>query len=111
MKKKNMLFIVIGVLLLLSVINFFTGTTITINGKRVTGMGNYIATYLALFILAVASVILIPSLFILAVMLLIIFAAFAMLFFPLMPVASLLLPTIIMAGIICFIYRLVKKKE
>jgi glucan phosphoethanolaminetransferase (alkaline phosphatase superfamily) len=111
MKKKNILFIVIAVLLLLSVINFFTGTTITINGKQVTGMGNYIAAYLALFILAVALVILIPSVLILAVVLLIIFAAFVMLFFPLMPVASLLLPTIILAGIIYLIYRLVKKKK
>jgi len=52
MKKKNILLIVLGILLLVSVIHFFTGTTLTINGKQVTSIGEYIATYLALVIIA-----------------------------------------------------------
>jgi hypothetical protein len=88
MKKKNILFIVMGILLLLSIFNFWSGTTITINGRQVTGIGNYIATYLALMALAVALAILIPSVLILAVVLVIIFVVFIMLFFPLMPFSS-----------------------
>ena len=111
MKKKNILLIVIGILLLVSVINFFTGTTITINGKQVTSMGGYTAAYLALVILAVVMVILIPSVFILAVVLSLILVVFIVLFFPLMPIAFLLLPAIIFAGIIYLVYRLIKKKK
>jgi len=111
MKKKNILFIVIGILVLVSVIHFFTGTTITINGKQVTSIGGYIATYLALVIIAVVLVILIPSVFILTVVLSIIFVLFIMLFFPLMPIALLLLPGIILAGIVYVVYRLVEKKK
>jgi hypothetical protein len=74
MKKKNVLLIVIGILLLVSVIHFFTGTTtITINGKQVTSIGGYVAAYLAMIIIAVVMVILIPSVFVLAVVLSIIF--------------------------------------
>ncbi len=109
--KKKILFVVLGILLLAAVINFFSGTTITVNGKQITGMGRYVATYLALVILAVALVILIPSVFILAVVLTIIFVVFFMLFFPLMPFSSLLLPAIILVAIVCLVYRLVKKKE
>jgi hypothetical protein len=111
MKKKNILLIVLGILLLVSAIHFITGTTITINGKQVTSIGGYIATYLALVIIAVVLVILIPSVFILTVVLSIIFVLFIMLFFPLMPIASLLLPAIILAGIVYLVYRLVKKKK
>jgi len=111
MKKKNILLIVLGIILLVSVIHFFAGTTITINGRQVTGIGGYIAVYSALIILAVVLVILIPSVFILAVVLSIIFVLFIMLFFPLMPVAFLLLPGIIFVGIIYLVYRLVKKKK
>ena len=111
MKKKNILLIVIGILLLVSVINFFTGTTITINGKQVTSIGGYIAAYLGLVIIAVVLVILIPSVFVLAVVLSIIFVIFIMLFFPLVPIGSLLLPAIILAGIVYLVYRLAKKKE
>ena len=111
MKKKNILLIVLGIILLVSVIHFFTGTTITINGRQVTGIGGYIAAYSALTILAVVLVILIPSVFILAVVLSIIFVLFIMLFFPLMPIAFLLLPGIIFVGIVYLIYRLVKKRK
>ena len=111
MKKKNILLIVMGILLLVSVIHFFTGTTIIINGKQVNSIGGFIATYLALVSLAVVLVILIPSVFILAVVLSIIFVVFIMLFFPLMPIAFLLLPGIILAGIVYLVYRLGKKKK
>ncbi len=111
MKKKNILLIVLGIILLVSVVHFFTGTTITINGRQVTGIGGYIAAYSALIILAVVLVILIPSVFILAVVLSIIFVLFIALFFPLMPVAFLLLPGIIFVGIVYLIYRLVKKRK
>src|SRR5271169_2623119 len=104
MNKKNILLIVLGTLLLVSIIHFLTGTTITINGKQVTSIGGYIATYLAFPILVVVLVILIPSVFILAVVLSIIFVVFIMLFFPLMPITFLLLPGIIFAGIIYFVY-------
>ena len=111
MKKKTILLIVLGILLLVSVVHFYTGTTITINGKQVTSPGGYIATYLALATLAVALVILIPSFFILAVVLSLIFVVFILLFFSLIPLASLLLPGIILVGIVWLVYRLVRKKK
>ena len=111
MNKKTILLIVIGMLMLVSVINFSTGTTITINGKHVTSVGSYLAAYLGLVILAVVLVILIPSVFMLAVVLSIVFVVFIMLFFPLMPMAFLLLPGIIFVGIVWLVYRLVKKKK
>lgn len=111
MKKKNLLFIVIGIVLLVSVIYFFTDTTITINGRQVTSIGGYVATYLTLVIIAAVMMIIIPSVFILVVVLSIIFVVFIMLFFPLMPVASLLMPGIIFAGVIYLVYRLGKKKK
>jgi len=111
MNKKTILLIVIGILLMVSVIHFFTGTTITINGKHVTSIGGYIATYFALGVIAVVLVILIPSVFILALVLSIIFIVFIILFFPLMPIGYLLLPCIILAGIVYLVYRVVKKKK
>ena len=111
MKKKNILFILIGVLLLMSVIHFFTGTTITINDKQVTSIGVYIAAHLALVILAVMLVILIPSVFIFTTVLLIIFVLFIMLFFPLIPFTFSLLPGIIFVGIAYLVYKLAKKKK
>jgi len=111
LKQKTILLIVLGMLLLISVINFYTGTTITINGKQVTSMGSFMAAYLGLVIVAVVLVILIPSVFLLALVLTIIFIAFILLFFPMMPIALLLLPAVILAGIVWLIYRMVKKKE
>ena len=111
MKKKKILFILIGILLLLSAIHFFIGTTITINGKQVNNIGGYIAAYLALVLIAVVLVVIIPSVFILAAVLSIIFVVFIILFFPLMPIAPILLPGIILAGIIFLAYKLGKKKK
>ncbi len=108
---KKILLIILGILLLVSVINFFSGTTITINGKQVTSIGGYLAAYLALVILAVVMVILIPSVLILGIALAIIFAVFIMLFFPLMPLSFTFLPGIILVGIVYLVYRLVKKKK
>ena len=109
--KKTILLLVIGILLLASVIHFLTGTTIIINSKQVTGIGGYIAAYLAFLIIAVVLVILIPSVLILAAVLSIILVFFIILFFPLMPVGFLLLPGIIFVGIVYLVYRLVKKKK
>jgi len=111
MKKKIILLIVLGILLLVSIINFSTGTTITINGKQVTSLSGYIAAYLGLLILAVVMAILIPSVYLLAVVMLIIFVVCTMLFFPLLPMATLLLPAIVLAGIVWLVYRLVKKHK
>lgn len=111
LKKKTILLIVLGILLLVSVINFYTGTTITINGKQVTSMGSFMAAYLGLVIVAVVLVILIPSVFLLALVLTIIFVVFILLFFPMMPIALLLLPAVILAGIVWLVYRMVKKKK
>ncbi len=108
---RKILFIILGILLLLSVINFFSGTTITINGRQVTGIGGYLAAYLAVVILAVVMVILIPSVLILAVVLAIIFVVVFMLFFPLMPLSFILLPGVILVGVVYLVYKLVKKKK
>ncbi len=108
---KKILFIILGILLLLAVINFFSGTTITINGKQVTSIGGYLAAYLALAILAVVMVILIPSVFILAVVLAVIFVVFSLLFFPLLPLSFIFLPGIILVGIVYLVYKLAKKKK
>ena len=112
MKKKTILLIVLGILLLVSIINFSTGTTtITINGKQVTSLSGYIAAYLGLIMLAVVMAILIPSVHILAVMVVIIFVVCTILFFTLLPVVTLLLPAIVLAGIGWLVYRLVKKNK
>ncbi len=111
MKKKTTLLIVLGILLLVSIINFSTGTTIIINGKQVTSLSGYIAAYLGLIILAVVLAILIPSVYILAVMMVIIFVVCTLLFFPLLPMATLLLPAIVLAGIVWLVYRLVRKHK
>jgi len=111
MKKKTILLIVLGILLLVSIINFSTGTTtITINGKQVTSLSGYIVAYLGLIILAVVMAILIPY-NILAVMMVIIFVVCTILFFPLLPMATLLLPAIVLAGIVWLVYKLVKKNK
>lgn len=111
MKKKYILFIMIGILLLAAVSHFYAGTTITINGRQVSGIGGYIAAYLAMIVLAATLVLVVPSVFILAVVLSIIFVIFMILFSPLMPFASLLVPGIIFAAIVSFVYRLGKKKK
>ena len=111
MNKKTLLLIVLGILLLVSIINFSTGTAIIINGKQITSPVGYITAYLGLIIVAVAMVILIPSVFILGIVLAIIFVVFVVLFFPLMPLGFYFLPGIILVGIVWLVYRLVKKKK
>lgn len=104
----------IGVLVVLALaiaVSYFSGTTIIINDKQITGVGGYIASYLALILLAGVLVILIPSAFILIAVLAILFAIFIMLFFPLLPIAFLLLPGAIFAVIVYLIYKLVKKRK
>jgi len=111
MLKKRILLIALGILLLVSVINVYTGTTITINGRQLTSIGSYMAAYLGLVIVSVVLVLLIPSVFLLVLALTIIFVAFILLFFPLMPIALLLLPAVILAGIVWLVYRMVKKRS
>ncbi len=111
MNAKKILLIVIGILLLSTAINYFTGTTIIINGKQVTGIGGYITAYLALVLLAIMLIIVIPSALIFGVVLIIVFGVFLMVFFPLLLFAFPLLPGIVFAGIVFLIYRLVKKKK
>jgi hypothetical protein len=112
MKKKTILLIVLGLLLLVSIINFSTGTTtITINGKQVTSLSGYTVAYLGLIILTVMMAIVIPSVYLLAVMMVIIFVVCTILFFPFLPMATLFLPAIVLSGIVWLVYKLVKKKR
>jgi len=111
MKKKTILLIVLGILLMVSLINFITGTSITVNGKQVTSLSGHLAAYFGLIILVVVMAILIPSVYILAVVMVITFFAFGILFFPLLPMMPLLLPAIVLAGIVFIVYKLVKRKR
>jgi hypothetical protein len=111
MKKKTTLLIVLGILLMVSMINFITGTTITVNDKQVTSLSGHLAAYSGLIILVVVMAILIPSVYILAVVMVITFVVFGILLFPLLPMMPLLLPAIVLAGIVFIIYRLVKRKR
>jgi len=103
--------VILATLLIASVISYFTGTTITINGKQVTTAWQYMATYLGLLLLAVVLVFVIPSTLILITALVMVFGVLCVLFFPLLPIAFLLLPGIIFVGIVWLIYTLVKKKK
>lgn len=111
MKKKTILLIVLGILLMVSIINFITGTTITVNGKQVTSLSGHLAAYFSLIILVVVMAILIPSVYILAVVMVITFVVFGILLFPLLPMMPLLLPAIVLAGIVFIVYKLVKRKR
>jgi hypothetical protein len=111
MNMKKIMPVIFVILLLATAINYFTGTTIIINGKHVTGAGGYIAAYLALVLLAAVLVIVIPSAFILIAVLLIFFGIFFMVFFPLLPIAFLLLPGVVFVGVVYLIYKLAKKEK
>jgi len=111
MNIKKILVVIVMVLTLAIAVNYFTGTSIIINGKQITGAGGYIAAYLALILLAGVLAIVIPSALILIAVLAILFGIFIMLFFPLLPLAFLLLPGIIFAGIVYLIYIFVKKRR
>ncbi len=111
MNMKKAILVICGVLILGIAVNYFAGTAITINGRQVTGIGGYIAAYLALVLLAAVLVVVIPSTFILIAVLFIILGTFFMVLFPLLPIAFLLLPGIALLGVVCLIYKLVKKKR
>ncbi len=111
MNIKKIMMVIFVILLLATAINYFTGTTIVINGNRVTGIGGYIGAYLGLLILAAVLVIVIPSTLILITGLLIVFGIFFMVFFPLLPIAFFLLPGAVFAGVVYLIYKLAKKKK
>jgi len=109
MNIKKIVVVILVVLMLAIAVNYFTGTSIVINGKPITGIGGYIAAYVTLIVLAGTLVIIIPSAFILIAMLAILLGIFVMLFFPLLPLAFLLIPGVIFAGIVYLIYKIVKK--
>lgn len=112
MNRKKILLIVLGLLVLASVLNLMTGTTtIMINGKQVTSPLEFITAYLGLIALTVLLVILIPSLFVVGVLLAILLGVMILLFFPLMPIGFHLFPAIILALIVWLVYRLVRKKK
>lgn len=111
MNIKKILIVITVVLTLAIAVNYFIGTSIVINGKQLTGVGEYIAAYVAMILLAGVLVILIPSTFILIAVLVILFGIFFMLFFPLLPLVFLLLPGVIFAGVVYLIYKIVKKRR
>jgi hypothetical protein len=111
MNIKKTVMVIFVILLLAIAINYTTGTTILINGNKVTGIGGYIAAYLALVLLAAVLVIVIPSTLILIAALIIVFGIFFVVFFPLLPIAFLLLPGVVFVGVVYLIYKLAKKKK
>ena len=111
MNTKKIVVVLFVMLLLAIAINYSTGTTIIINGSRVTGIGQFITAYFALLLLAAVLVIIIPSALILFTILLVVFGIFFMVFFPLLPIAFLLLPGLVFACVVYLIYKLAKKKN
>jgi hypothetical protein len=109
MNIKKILLVIAVVFTMAIAVNYFIGTSIVINGKQITGVGEYIAAYVAIILLAGVSVILIPSAFILIAVLVILFGILFMLFSPLLPLAFLVLPGVIFAGVVYLIYKIVKK--
>lgn len=101
--------VILAALLLAIAVGYFSGTSVVVNGKQITGAARYAAGYFALVILAAALIIIIPSVFIVAAVLAVFSVIFMMLFFPLLPVVLLLSPGFIFAGVFYFIYKLVKK--
>ena len=61
MNIKKIVMVIVVILPLATAINYYMGTTIVINGNKVTGVGGYMAAYLALVLIAAASVIIISS--------------------------------------------------
>ncbi|HKN18225.1 MAG TPA: hypothetical protein VJW95_00405 [Dissulfurispiraceae bacterium] len=111
MNIKKIVVLIFVILMLATAINYFTGTTIVMNGNKVTGVGGFIAAYLALVLLATLLVIVIPSALILIAALLMVFGIFFAMFFPLLPLAFLLLPGVVFAGVVYLIYKLTRKKN
>src|SRR5208283_347766 len=111
MNIKKIVVLIFVILMLATAINYFTGTTIVMNGNKVTGVGGFIAAYLALVLLATLLVIVIPSALILIAALLMVFGIFFAMFFPLLPLAFLLLPGVVFAGVFYLIYKLTRKKN
>ena len=111
MKKREIIIIIIAALTLAIVFNYFAGTTITVNGRQITGIGRYIIAYLAMLLLAAVLICVIPSAFVLIAVVFMVFGIFAVVFFPVLPFVFLLLPGIVFAGIVYLLYRLIKKKR
>lgn len=101
MSIKKTVLVILVVLTLASAVNYFAGTSIVINGEQVTGVGQYITAFATLILLSVVLVIAITSGFILAAVIVLFFSIFIMLLFPLLPLAFLLLPGVLL---ICVVY-------
>ncbi len=108
-KKKVLLILV--VLMLASAVNYFAGTSIVIDGEQVTGVGQYVIAFAALILLSVVLVIAITSGFILAAVLVLLFGIFIMLLFPLLPLAFLLLPGVILVCVAYLVYKIGKPQQ
>ena len=105
--KKTVLAILV-LLMIASAVNYFTGTSIVINGEQVTGVGQYVTAFAALILFSVVIVIAITSGFILAAVLVLLFGIFIMLLFPLLPLAFLLLPGVILVCVAYLVYKIRK---
>lgn len=110
MTAKKILIGLIAVVALAIAFNYFAGTTIIVNGKQITGVGNYIAAFVAMIVFAALLIFVIPSAIVLVVVLFMIFGIFSIVFFPVLPFAFLLLPGIVFAGVIYLLYRIIRKK-
>ncbi|MGD0282720.1 MAG: hypothetical protein ABSB95_10195 [Dissulfurispiraceae bacterium] len=108
---RKIIIVILAILSLSIITSYYSGTSIVINGKPITGVGGFISAYLGLILLAVILIVVIPSALLLILILAILFGMFFMLFFPLLPIAFLLLPGFIFAGIVYFIYKLVKRRR
>jgi hypothetical protein len=108
---KKTVLVILVVWMLASAVNYFTGTSIVINGQQVTGVGQYVTAFAALILLSVVLVIAITSGFILAVVLVLFFGIFIMLLFPLLPLAFLLLPGVILICVAYLVYKIRKTQQ
>ena len=108
--KKTVLAILV-LLMIASAVNYFTGTSIVINGEQVTGVGQYVTAFAALILFSVVIVIAITSGFILAAVLVLLFGIFIMLLFPLLPLAFLLLPGVILVCVAYLVYKIRKPQQ
>lgn len=101
--------VILAALLLAIAVSYFSGTSLVVNGRHITGAARYVAGYFILVLLAAVLVIVIPSVFIVAAVFAVFSVIFMMMFFPLLPVALLLSPGFIFAVVFYFIYKLARK--
>ena len=105
---KKTVLVILVVLMLAGAVNYFAGTSITINGQQITGVGEYVTAFASVLLLSVVLVILITSGFIFVAVLVLLLGVFIMLFFPLLPLALLFLPGVIL---VCLVYLICKIRK